>query len=252
MATKTIRVWSGASANPKEAWFTYALSSINSALNASGGLPSGHKITSAKLRLNFSHNGGYDTSKVYVSYGFGHYGQLNVTLYGEVDINKGSADYPSGGVEIKNYFSKLGSPCAIDLANYGSYLVVHFNTANVLVSKFFVNYAEIDITYEPITYNVTVNTNEGGTVTGGGSYTNGSTATLTATPNAGYRFVKWNDDVTTNPRTVTVTGNVTYTAYFEKIPPKFTSAEMIYLDKQISVSNKVIANENFIIAIGIT
>lgn len=56
-----------------------------------------------------------------------------------------------------------------------------------------------------------------GTVTGGGSYANGATATLTAMPNAGYRFVRWHDGNTQNPRTVTVTGDATYTAYFESI-----------------------------------
>ena len=38
--------------------------------------------------------------------------------------------------------------------------------------------------------------------------------TITATPKAGYHFVQWNDDVTTNPREVTVSANITYTATF--------------------------------------
>ena len=53
-----------------------------------------------------------------------------------------------------------------------------------------------------------------GTVTGGGSYVGGATATLVATPNAGYHFVNWNDGNTDNPRIVTVTGNATYEATF--------------------------------------
>ena len=56
-----------------------------------------------------------------------------------------------------------------------------------------------------------------GSVTGGGTYEFGSTATLTATPATGYKFVKWNDNVTTATRTVTVSTAATYTAYFEKI-----------------------------------
>ena len=69
-------------------------------------------------------------------------------------------------------------------------------------------------------YTITANsaTPSMGTVTGGGSYLEGSTATLTATPNQGYRFVQWQDGVTTNPRSVTVTADATYTAYFEAIP----------------------------------
>lgn len=53
-----------------------------------------------------------------------------------------------------------------------------------------------------------------GTVTGGGNYAAGVTATLTAIPNTGYHFVQWQDGNTQNPRTITVTGNATYTATF--------------------------------------
>lgn len=53
-----------------------------------------------------------------------------------------------------------------------------------------------------------------GTVTGGGTYNGGATATLTATPNTGYHFMQWQDGNTQNPRTITVTGDATYTATF--------------------------------------
>ena len=92
-----------------------------------------------------------------------------------------------------------------------------------------------------------------GTVSGSGNYEYGKSATLTATANSGYTFSQWNDGVKTNPRTVTVTGNATYTAYFEKIPPpEFKSAQMLYLNKQISSSNKVICKEGFIISVAVT
>lgn len=54
-----------------------------------------------------------------------------------------------------------------------------------------------------------------GNVTGGGTYNEGATATLTATANSGYHFTQWQDGNTQNPRTITVTGDATYTAYFE-------------------------------------
>ena len=65
-------------------------------------------------------------------------------------------------------------------------------------------------------YTITVNANPtaGGTVTGGGSYPYGATVTLTATANSGYSFLRWNDGNTSNVRTITVTGNATYTALF--------------------------------------
>ena len=56
----------------------------------------------------------------------------------------------------------------------------------------------------------------GGTVEGGGTYAQGTEVTLTATPKTGYHFTKWTDGNTSNPRTITVTGDATYTAKFSK------------------------------------
>ena len=67
-------------------------------------------------------------------------------------------------------------------------------------------------------YKLTVTAGTGGTVSGGGTYNYGATATLKATPSAGYHFVKWSDGNTNASRTVTVTGNATYTATFEQDP----------------------------------
>jgi len=41
-------------------------------------------------------------------------------------------------------------------------------------------------------------------------------ATMTAVPYSGYHFSYWNDGNTSNPRTVVLTSDVTYTAYFEQ------------------------------------
>ena len=70
--------------------------------------------------------------------------------------------------------------------------------------------------FEAQQYTITVDASPaaGGTVTGGGSYAYGATATLRATPNANYTFTRWNDGVVQNPRTVTVTENASYTAIF--------------------------------------
>ena len=54
-----------------------------------------------------------------------------------------------------------------------------------------------------------------GAVSGTGLYTTGETTTLTATPASGYKFVKWSDDNVDNPRTLTVTSDVTLTAIFD-------------------------------------
>lgn len=71
-----------------------------------------------------------------------------------------------------------------------------------------------------INYTITVTANDGtmGTVSGGGSYPATQIATLGATANEGYRFIRWADGVLDNPRSVIVTGAATYTAVFEAIP----------------------------------
>lgn len=64
------------------------------------------------------------------------------------------------------------------------------------------------------TLNVAVSPLNGGTVTGGGIYTYGDTATITANPAEHHHFVNWNDGETVNPRTLVVTQDTTMTANF--------------------------------------
>lgn len=54
-----------------------------------------------------------------------------------------------------------------------------------------------------------------GTVTGGGTFSEGSRITLTATPKGGYAFDRWSDGVTTATRTVVVSETKTLTATFK-------------------------------------
>ena len=65
---------------------------------------------------------------------------------------------------------------------------------------------------------VSANPAEGGTVSGGGTYNNGSVCTLTAIANTGYSFVRWtknNVQVSTDPTySFTVTANASYVAEF--------------------------------------
>ena len=67
------------------------------------------------------------------------------------------------------------------------------------------------------TYTITAiaNNNAFGTVSGGGTYQEGETVTLTAVPNSGYVFTSWNNGSTANPLIFTATENVTYIATFE-------------------------------------
>ena len=82
--------------------------------------------------------------------------------------------------------------------------------------------------YEEILYHtlIVISTDElTGTVTGSGEYEEGETITIEAVPATGYKFVQWSDGNTDNPRTVTLTENMTLTAIFESQNP--TSVESV-------------------------
>lgn len=59
--------------------------------------------------------------------------------------------------------------------------------------------------------------NGGGIVTGAGRYVVGSSIPVSATPNAGYRFVRWSDGVSTANRNVEIVNDITLTAEFTAI-----------------------------------
>lgn len=103
-----------------------------------------------------------------------------------------------------------------------------------------------DPTVEKYTITVSANNPDFGTVTGGGEYEVNTTATLTATPNAGYTFTGWSDGVTNNPRLVTVTKDEQFVANFEeesgvKVTFGTTTWEAGYVNAQLATNGMMIA-----------
>ena len=76
------------------------------------------------------------------------------------------------------------------------------------------------------TINVSANPSNGGTVTGGGSYNQGQSCTVTATANNGFSFTNWTENgnvVSTQANyTFTVTGNRTLVANFQAQQQNYT------------------------------
>ena len=68
-------------------------------------------------------------------------------------------------------------------------------------------------------YTITVKPNDPdlGTVTGSGTYPQGTTIEISATPNIGAVFTGWDDGITDNPRNITVTQDMVVTAIFTEI-----------------------------------
>ena len=68
-----------------------------------------------------------------------------------------------------------------------------------------------------ISFTLTVTSGVGGGVSSpGGSYTQGKSVSITATPNSEYVFANWSNGSTDNPLSITVNSNQTVTANFEK------------------------------------
>lgn len=73
------------------------------------------------------------------------------------------------------------------------------------------------------TISVAVNDKNKGSVKGAGEYEYGTEIELSATAKEGYKFSNWQDDVKDAKRKITVTGDKTYTAKFEKLPESSSS-----------------------------
>ena len=67
---------------------------------------------------------------------------------------------------------------------------------------------------------LSVSPNGSGTVTGGGQYDAGASATLKAVAASGFHFVKWSDNNTSATRTVTVNSDITLQAIFAADTPQ--------------------------------
>ena len=80
------------------------------------------------------------------------------------------------------------------------------------------NIQAVSIIEDTFTVNVSANPDEGGTVSGGGTYSNGQSCTVSATANNGYSFTNWTENgnmVSTNANyTFTVNANRTLVANF--------------------------------------
>ncbi len=72
-----------------------------------------------------------------------------------------------------------------------------------------------------LTYTLSVFAEEGGTVTPGGTYPINTVVTIKATPNENYRFVAWHDGIKDNPRTITITKDMTLVAEFVEFYPTY-------------------------------
>ena len=125
------------------------------------------------------------------------------------------------GVELwvapSDFVSYEWKTVEVDLSAYkGMDIRVYFKYMGTYAHNWYVDDVRIEQGAGPASYTITTDVDPvgAGTVTGGGTYSEGTEVTLTATANTGYIFSHWSDGLTTNPRTITVNTNANYTAYF--------------------------------------
>jgi len=144
-------------------------------------------------------------------------GYLTITLPSyTVTLSSGGNGTVSGGGTYTE-----GTTITISATPSANYHFTQWSDGNTSASRQITVYSNISLTayFDINTFSITATSAGNGSVSGGGTYSYGSTATLTASPNAHYKFLQWQDGDTSNPRSVTVTGNATYTATFVWMTP---------------------------------
>ena len=136
----------------------------------------------------------------------------NVSTITVANANPDMGNVSGSGVY---YYQNLVSLTAT--ANYG-YHFVQWNDGNTQNPRTILVSQDSSFTafFALNTYSIvaTSNSTTMGSVSGGGQYTYLHEMSMTATPAYGYHFVQWNDGVTDNPRTITVTRDSAFTAQF--------------------------------------
>lgn len=143
-----------------------------------------------------------------------NYTRNSYTLSWVTDGDALTGDYTNGSVK---YGASITAPNTPTKTGY-TFAGWHNGTGIVTPSTMPAAKTTYTATWTINQYTLTVlSANEAmGTVTGGGTYDYNTVHEITATPKTGFKFVKWNDDNTENPRSVTIPAeNVTYTATFD-------------------------------------
>ena len=145
------------------------------------------------------------------------------------------ANNPDWGTVTGDGVYLEGTTIEISATPTDSTLFVSWDDGNTDNPRTIVVTSDMNLTaiFEPIpTYTITVRSYSPsmGTVFGSGTYPVNTVLNIGAIPNEGYHFVGWQDDDMNNPRTITVTEDAEYVAYFSRIPtPTFTVT--VYFDE---------------------
>ena len=150
---------------------------------------------------------------------------ITATAYFAIDthtVSVASNNMMYGGVEGGGSFP-YGTAATVTATAYSGYVFVRWSNGVTYNPYTFAVSTDVELTAifaeQGTVHNITALADDPttGSVTGGGQYATGETVTLTAVPAEGYRFVRWNDGNTDNPRIVSAVADITYTAFFASI-----------------------------------
>ena len=114
---------------------------------------------------------------------------------------------------------------------------------------------EIATAPSPTKYTLTVTSGEGGSVSSeGGTYDEGTSVTIIATPNEGYQFVGWEGRNETDPElTISINSNISLTPIFQVIESNetyYSSGDITPIDPIIFYDRELVVNGIKLIAAG--
>ena len=184
-----------------------------------------------------------DYNQYMISPELDHIGTLTLTFKYKKSSSNSSGEkfyvkYSTTDTQISS-FTTLGSMVTANSTSWQTYTGTLPADAKYFMINYNTNYQyylivdDLRLTENIPNYNVTATPDdaEHGSVTGGGSYPMLTEVTLTATPAEGYVFEKWSDDDATNPRTFTLTSNVTLTANFVETASATTHTLVLNVDE---------------------
>ena len=160
---------------------------------------------------------------------------FNCTDWFRLNVDDITLTTGSGGGSTSAVFDQ-GASCTVTATANSGYSFVNWTENGAQVSTN-ANYtftvtgnrnliANFQAQTQQYTVSVSANPSNGGSVTGGGSYNQGASCTVTATANSGYNFVNWTENgtqVSTNANyAFTVTGNRNLVANFQAQPQQYT------------------------------
>lgn len=166
-----------------------------------------------EVKDNIDHNGDGTIGNIDTN-GDGEIQILEGEVFGVQSLVSTSLDYTSGPVQPVVFTGLSANNINISAYNVGGNSDSMFMVGGFQIIPTSAPTASVD----PV---LTITSNEGGStdLDGSNSYTSGSSVTVTATPDTGYRFVGWTGSVSSsdNPLTITIDSTTDLVANFEAL-----------------------------------